>query len=1094
FPQCSKPFIIVLSDINTSFDSDQLLGSYFNPAFTGDLPNFHSQNLADLIGQNEGINGLNWFVGQSGSNFDTICSSKNVSSLGSLRGLCPEEPTKQGGYYLPAASYYGYKRFKSETNKPANISSFFVAASAPVADLTFKVSGQNVRVIPVGKSVSGCLNIQTSCADKSIITVNADGLKLQPKPGENPYCPTNQIVDYYIEELQYDSEGNLIKAVLRINFEDVEQGADHDMDAIVRYTITTGNGTITIKVDSEYAAGCIDQAMGFSISGTTSDGIYLVVKDKDVGNSSIIKDLPLTWEKTFVVSGNSAGILKNPLWYAAKWGNFDDYDKSGYPDKIDKWDKDNDGVPDAYYEAFEGNKLESSLDAIMAKILSISGSGTGVALLTERTSSASIAMQGVFNSNKIFENDKSIDWIGTVYGWWTYAYGGTDNNTVISIREDTVNDKKLNLLEDYVLSYRYDTLDGMVKLVIDRKEDTDGDGDGDISWSSSNSFDNVTPIWDSGLILLSKAPNNRVIFTHNYSGYNSTGKVNFDEANKNNFGSLLGSEFNTDELKDKLIRYIRGVDYTGWRNRTVTYKGVTGTWKIGDIIHSKPQLVKYKDSKFDNFDVLYVGANDGMLHAFRVGKTKDIKNLETKDMVKLCNDKNLENCANDLVGEELWGFIPRNVIPYLKYLKDPRYCHMYFVDLPPYIIDEGEKKILIGGLRLGGGCECGNNESYCIKSETNGLSSYFALDISDPTNPIPLWEFSHDDLGFSFTGPAYVKRNDGKFIIFGNGPSDYKGHTSKNLKFFVLQLNTDFKINSTTILDPNIQRAFSGKLFTEGIDVNNDGQTDFVLAGYNQTQPSGNNSQGGDVVIHTKNGVPNTWDINKTYLNFAQNAIISKIVSGSCFGKPYIFLGSGRHFYVGDNEGTPGNNDENYIWGLPFTCDANEGCKGTINSAHSVTLQDDPCLALQDNVTGSGNQAVREIGWKYPLAGTSEGYLREKVLIDPVVFKDQIAILVSNRYKTDPCTMESESKIWMLNCATGRSINTTKVCSGYEVTAKPTGIAVDTAGGLSPLDPSIVDANTGYYTSPVGIVDITVDENLGVGSPRKGRILFWIEK
>ncbi|MGB9730935.1 pilus assembly protein [Calditerrivibrio nitroreducens] len=1092
FPQCSKPFIIVLSDINTSFDSDQLPGSYFNPSFSGDLTDFNASNIANIIGEYESINGLSWFIGQSGSNFDTICSSKNASNLGSLRGLCPEEPTKQGSYYLSAAAYYGFKDFKNKLSKP-NVSSFMVAVSSPVADLQFKVGGKDLRVIPVAKSVSGCLNVKSNCYNRCTKTIDANGLKLSCNP--NAFCPTNQIVDYYITNIEYDSDGNLKSATVNINFEDVEQGADHDMDAIAEYRFNVNNGTLKVNVTSIYAAGCIDQVMGFSISGTNEDGLYLVVKDKDA--SSDLVNMQLSWEKTFTVTGNSAGLLKNPLWYAAKWGNFDDYDKTGIPDKQEKWDKNQDGVPDAYFEAFEGNKLADSLNSILSKILSVSGSGTGVALLTERTSSASVAMQGVFNANRNFDNNTKVDWIGSVYGWWTYAYGTTDNQT-IQIREDTVNDHKLNLFNDYILSYRYDNSEGIVRLIIDKTLDSDGNGTGDILMDSSESFDNVSPIWDSGLILLTTSPDKRKIFTHdiNMSNFNSTGKVDFVTYTiltpKPFFYSLLGV---ADTDKDKLINYIRGIDYNGWRKRTVTYKGKTGTWKIGDIIHSKPQLVKYNTNYNNNFDVLFVGANDGMLHAFRVGKTKNINDMETKDIVKLCDNKDTDTCSNDLIGEELWGFIPRNIIPYLKYLKNTNYCHMYFVDLPPYIIDEGDKKILIGGLRLGGGCSCGNNESYCIQGEANGLSSYFAIDISNPENPVPLWEFTNNDLGFSFSGPAYVKRNEGRFIILANGPSDYKGHTSKDLKFFVLTLNSDFTINKTTILDPNISRAFSGKLFTEGIDVNNDGQTDFVLAGYNQTQPSGTNSQGGVVVIHIKNANPSSWDINKTYLNLAQNSITSKIVSGNCFGKPYIFFGSGRHFYPGDNEGTPGNNDENYIWGIPFLCDVNSGCQGTINSAHSITLTDDPCLALQDNVSGSGNSVARTTGWKYPLEIGEGEYLKEKVIIDPIVYKDQVAIIASSKYKTDPCTMESTSKIWMLNCATGRSINTPNVCSGYEVTAKPAGIAVDAAGGLAPLTPQLIDQNTGYYASPVGVVDITVDENLGVGNPvRKGRILFWIEK
>ena len=75
--------------------------------------------------------------------------------------------------------------------------------------------------------------------------------------------------------------------LFRINFEDVEQGADHDMDAIALYEVKlNADNTVSVKVDSIYAAGGIIQHMGYVISGTTADGIYLVVRDTDTTYSN----------------------------------------------------------------------------------------------------------------------------------------------------------------------------------------------------------------------------------------------------------------------------------------------------------------------------------------------------------------------------------------------------------------------------------------------------------------------------------------------------------------------------------------------------------------------------------------------------------------------------------------------------------------------------------------------------------------------------------------------------------------------------------------------------------------------------------------
>ncbi len=53
----------------------------------------------------------------------------------------------------------------------------------------------------------------------------------------------------------------------RVNFEDVEQGADHDMDAIVMLQYTVSGSTVSVTVDSDYAAGGIMHHMGYIMSG-----------------------------------------------------------------------------------------------------------------------------------------------------------------------------------------------------------------------------------------------------------------------------------------------------------------------------------------------------------------------------------------------------------------------------------------------------------------------------------------------------------------------------------------------------------------------------------------------------------------------------------------------------------------------------------------------------------------------------------------------------------------------------------------------------------------------------------------------------------
>ncbi len=67
------------------------------------------------------------------------------------------------------------------------------------------------------------------------------------------------------------------------------------------------------------------------------------------------------------------------------------------------------------------------------------------------------------------------------------------------------------------------------------------------------------------------------------------------------------------------------------------------------------------------------------------------------------------------IGDELWGFIPQELLPHLRWLADPSYTHVYYVDLKPKVTDVrifpndadhpgGWGTILIGGFRMGGSC------------------------------------------------------------------------------------------------------------------------------------------------------------------------------------------------------------------------------------------------------------------------------------------------------------------------------------------------------------------------------------------------------
>jgi len=202
------------------------------------------------------------------------------------------------------------------------------------------------------------------------------------------------------------------------------------------------------------------------------------------------------------------------------------------------------------------------------------------------------------------------------------------------------------------------------------------------------------PLWEAGHQLSQRSPSSREIMT----GIGGT-LMDFDDGEAAALHPYLGTS-DTGEAAN-VIRWTRGEDVAGLRDRS--------GWVLGDIIHSTPVVVGPPANFSEDPDyqaymaahefrqrMVYVGANDGMLHAF--------------DAVS---------------GGEEWAFVPQFALPKLKAIADTTYCHTYTVDLTPTVQDvkvgNAWRTVLIGGGREGG-------------------AGYFALDVTYPYSPELLWQ------------------------------------------------------------------------------------------------------------------------------------------------------------------------------------------------------------------------------------------------------------------------------------------------------------------------------------------------------------------
>ncbi len=344
--------------------------------------------------------------------------------------------------------------------------------------------------------------------------------------------------------------------------------------------------------------------------------------------------------------------------------------------------------------------------------------------------------------------------------------------------------------------------------VINTYLDSTGDGIKDSSTpTGTTDLENVKAIWKAGRSLWETAAADRTIFTT----VNGSDRTNFvsTAAELALIEPHLRAADSTEAAN--IINWIRGDDLaaitdaghpTGYRERSITIDTVDNTprvWKLGDIVYSTPTVVGkplenydllYNDSSYSSFyktyrnrlRIVYAGANDGMLHAFNAGcyDEKAMQYHEDVDASGNCVAYDDTDPATPALGQELWAFVPRGLLPHLKWNTMRDYTHVYHVDGKPKItdvdiFDSGWGTILIGSYRYGG-----KDISWSHSGTPYSASpEYFAIDITNPKSPRLLWTFSDPGLGLSMAYPSVAKVNGEWFVIIGSGPTNYD--TSSNL-------------------------------------------------------------------------------------------------------------------------------------------------------------------------------------------------------------------------------------------------------------------------------------------------------------------------
>jgi type IV pilus assembly protein PilY1 len=507
---------------------------------------------------------------------------------------------------------------------------------------------------------------------------------------------------------------------------------------------------------------------------------------------------------------------------------------------------DNDTLPDNYFTADgedTGEGLKKAITAAFEAATRRVTSGTAAAVTSQTRSGDGAVYQALFFPPTSSDGVQPIapPWTGQVHAMLVDSNGTIREDTNANHRLDS-GDKAIAFSGEQILRYYV----GNSTI-----ENLDNIQDINFLWSSTPLLNSMTETHSKLQRSYGDTVNKRYIFT--FADANNDGLVTDStevqdftslvcSLSTNNFcnfltlyedtsgaiGTPAGDVFSSTDLPalaKRQVDFIRGADVGnatfGAYTDIARSRGLNATvtnWRLGDVVYSSPTIVGapsenyhtlYQDSSYRDFynkyrhrrQILYVGANDGMLHAFNGG----FYNSTIRGF-----DLSYNGASAYPLGMELWAYVPYNQLPHLRWLMNPDYggsLHVPYMDLKPRVFDarifidssgnsqdpaiypNGWGTLLVAGMRFGGGeIEVDIDTSKDGTEKRTMSSAYVILDITNPESPPKLLgEIRMPRQGFTTCYPTVMPMatqdasnpslpaQNSWFLVFGSGPADANG-------------------------------------------------------------------------------------------------------------------------------------------------------------------------------------------------------------------------------------------------------------------------------------------------------------------------------
>ena len=526
--------------------------------------------------------------------------------------------------------------------------------------------------------------------------------------------------------------------------------------------------------------------------------------------------------------------------------------------------------------------------------------------------------------------------------------------------------------------------------------------------------------------------------------------------------------------------------------------------RLGDIVHSGPVFAgapelnwpdtppfpnaagrtytEFRTANASRTGVVYVGGNDGMLHAI-----------------------------SQADGKELFAYMPNalfsgDTLGGLHYLTDPAYQHRYAVDLTVSIADvyastrtsmtDQWRTVLVGGLRGGG----------------RGL---YALDVTDPASisesgsspaDTVIWEFTSaddPDLGHTFSRPSIVPLEGPSStirwgVVLGNGYNDLG---SGEAKLFILFLEegadgtwtpgTDYVEISTGVGD-TVDR--NGLATPAVVDTDGDGLADRAYAGDIEGNmwafdlSGSNTSAWGSAYDDGTDPVPLYNGINNQPITTAPVIVRNSAQPTSIANTPNVMVifGSGQYLTTADITST----DTQSVVAVWDSGEQNLDQNDLVQQYIFVGTTPDGFVAR--TITSNTVDYSTADGWFMELPETGE-----RLVTDPVIRGDNVFFNTTTP-NSSPCDSGGSSWLmvadWLSGGAPQRvafNVNGDGAIDGLDTVFSKAAAGIQVSG-IAASPANLANKRYTSTTNSTGGSTIQITEIAEIGAPRTGR-LSWEE-